>query len=176
MDWWDFQIVRKTEQILTPGHWLHAGMRGIHYNSAFLPSPISQNQISLFPTSGFPRGARSNVFKCISRPNIKVIGSRRGCFDGYIAESFKVKLSASDRGTVNQGETSKRAVEWDGKERQTFKLKEKIMKQFKMAIKKHHCARTIYINYKLHKQTLKVGKRRPTVTHTQLFLAASQAG
>lgn len=55
LEWLDFQVVRKTEQILSRGHWLHTGMWGVHFNCAFLPSPISQNQISLFPLVDSPK-------------------------------------------------------------------------------------------------------------------------
>lgn len=47
----------------TPGHRLHAGMQGIHHNSAFPPqAPSHKIKFPLFsPLEDFPQGARSNV-------------------------------------------------------------------------------------------------------------------
>lgn len=59
VEWKDFQF----EQILTPGHRLHAGMQGIHHNSAFPPqAPSHKIKFPLFSRlEDFPQGARSNI-------------------------------------------------------------------------------------------------------------------
>lgn len=106
-------------------------MWGIHFNCAFLPILILQNQISLFPRVDSLKSLVQHLNLQLER-TVQYKAQKqlkRRDFEGWVTQSFKVKRTVRDSRTVNQRHTSKPAMEpgreMNGKDTRALELEDR---------------------------------------------------